>query len=271
MEARSGRALSQAGPSHKEERRGSRGSLQAHEIHGRVGEEAQQTGAVLPHLEIGPGRVQQQQQQGGGCSESTARDSDPTLLGVSLGSKVFSEASEPLPDYAASPHGGRRQGVRQGVHAAATVRHKNLLLKEPEKPGGVPGGTAEQGILRGLRNGGVHEERVQPGAEPSGEVRVEHGVVQDGTGADMGGGSEQRHKALQLGIQQVLRQEDERDSGDAGLEQSVAGGVVAGLLWRFKERVDGSPSCQLGAPKLVHTQSGQGCEVRVVIHGRHGR
>ncbi|MED6204500.1 hypothetical protein PIB30_009505 [Stylosanthes scabra] len=196
MEARSRRALSQACPSHTEEGRGSPRGLQAHEIHGRLGEEAQQTRGVLPHLEIRSGRLQ----QGGCCSESTARISDPALLGVGIGSKVCSEGSEPVPDYAASADGRRRrrEGVREGVDAAASVRHKNVCVEEPEKRGGVPGGTAEQGILRGFRDGGVHEERLQRGAEPDGEVLLEHGVFQGGTRADMGGSAKQRDKALQL-------------------------------------------------------------------------
>ena len=173
---------------------------------------------------------------------------DSTLLGLGVGSKIKCEAFVSFLNHATEAHG--KQGVRESLLPSPTIRHKNILLQESNKKlTFLPRSTLEQNLLRGLRNNRVPEERVQHDTEPKGAMRGELRVIQHGSRADVGGGAEQRNEALQRGVQQVLRQEDERDSGDVGLEPGLARGTLAGLLWGLKERVEGALVGQLAAPE----------------------
>ena len=57
---------------------------------------------------------------------------------------------------------------------------------------------------------------------------------------------ETRDLKIPLGL---ASKEDERDSGDVGLEPGLARGTLAGLLWGLKERVEGALVGQLAAPE----------------------
>jgi len=212
VENGSGGTLPQAAPRHKETRRSPSRSFQTHALHGGAREEAQQARTLLSQPQIRPRRMHQRQHRLFSNTLQTEpnpppRRGDSALPGVGVGSKIVREASLSFLDHATEAHG--KQSLRESLVFAPTLRRKNLLFQEPQKPAFLPGGPLEQNVLRGLRNHRVPEERMQRGAEPGGEVRGEFPVLHHASGVDMGGGAEQGNEALQRRVQQVLRQENE--------------------------------------------------------------